>query len=189
MRRTKVLGQPPNMSMTTVANPSIPGPPRQPHTINDAPNQTMAINPYPLTPAPPYGRRSGGLLGRACAGAKNRVRLEQPSRTGRGDLSFARIRSVRPSGRGRYYQAAQHSGASLRELSLVTIGAVFNAVHRTAASRQPSSAAGEHFCGKRDQARPARLCGARTRSSSAPGSRPGPRAPRIAMTLFASLCH
>ena len=40
------------MSMTTVANPSIPGPPRQPHTINDAPNQTMAINPYPLTPAP-----------------------------------------------------------------------------------------------------------------------------------------
>ncbi|MGO9906193.1 MAG: hypothetical protein ACLPY3_10805 [Solirubrobacteraceae bacterium] len=44
--------------MTTVANPSIPGPPRQPHTINDAPNQTMAINPYPLTPAPPYGRQT-----------------------------------------------------------------------------------------------------------------------------------
>ena len=51
------------MSMTTVANPSIPGPPRQPHTINDAPNQTMAINPYPLTPAPPYGRLESYLLG------------------------------------------------------------------------------------------------------------------------------
>ena len=30
-------------------------------------NHTMALNPYPLTPAPPYGRRfaSGGLVGSA----------------------------------------------------------------------------------------------------------------------------
>ena len=119
-------------------------------------------------------------LGRACAGAKDRVRIEQPSRTGRGDLSFARIRSVRPSGGGGCYHVAQRSGASARErrrgsFSLVAIGAVLNGVHRTAASRQPSWDAGEHFCGKRDQAWPARLCGARTGSSSAPGSRPGPR--------------
>ena len=47
------------MSMTTVANPRTPGPPREPHTTSTRnPNQTMAINPYPLTTAPPYGRRS-----------------------------------------------------------------------------------------------------------------------------------
>src|SRR5690349_10559652 len=45
------------MSMTTVANPSPPGPPRQPHAIHDAPHQTLAIHPYPLTPAPPDWRR------------------------------------------------------------------------------------------------------------------------------------
>ena len=45
------------MSMTTVANPRTPGPPRkpQPHQPRTT-NQTMAINPYPLTSTPPYGR-------------------------------------------------------------------------------------------------------------------------------------
>ncbi len=53
--------QPPNMSMTTVANPRTPGPPRkpQPHHPRTT-NQTMASNPYPLTTAPPYGRRRDG---------------------------------------------------------------------------------------------------------------------------------
>jgi hypothetical protein len=51
--------QPPNMSMTPVANPRTPGPPRkpQPTSSNHHTNQTMAIHPYPLTPAPPYGRQ------------------------------------------------------------------------------------------------------------------------------------
>ena len=49
--------QPPNMSMTTVANPADArtAPPAA-TTSTTTTNQTMAINPYPLTSAPPYGR-------------------------------------------------------------------------------------------------------------------------------------
>src|SRR5581483_4181061 len=57
--------QPPNMSMTPVANPRTPGPPREPQPINDpTPTTTMAINPCPLTTAPPYGRQSRSDGGR-----------------------------------------------------------------------------------------------------------------------------
>ena len=59
------------MSMTTVANPSPPDRPasRTPSTTH--PHQTMAIYPYPLTPAPPYGRQGSGPPGRR---ADDRVR-------------------------------------------------------------------------------------------------------------------
>jgi hypothetical protein len=58
---------PPNISMTTVANPAD-GPDRpasRNHNKLPTTNQTMAINPYPLTPTPPYGRLPG-LSRRRC---------------------------------------------------------------------------------------------------------------------------
>jgi len=56
------------MSMTTVANPRTPGPPHKPQPHHPATtNQTMAINPYPLTAAPPYEpllhMGDGGVIG------------------------------------------------------------------------------------------------------------------------------
>src|ERR1022692_1184659 len=48
------------MSMTTVANPRTtrtPPPAATTSTTTTTTNQTMASNPYPLTPAPPYERR------------------------------------------------------------------------------------------------------------------------------------
>ena len=59
VRRTKVLGQPPNTSMTTVANPRTPGRPasRNAHQLQQQPKVHIIINLAPLTTAPPYGRR------------------------------------------------------------------------------------------------------------------------------------
>jgi DNA-binding transcriptional LysR family regulator len=52
VRRTKVLGQSPNMSMPTVANPRTPGPPRepQPSSTTNAPN--YGHQPLPLDKRP-----------------------------------------------------------------------------------------------------------------------------------------
>src|ERR1039458_6419617 len=62
--------QPPNMSMTPVANPEDARTAPQAATTSTitTTNQTMAIHPYPLTPAPPYGRRGDHRLhGRWCS--------------------------------------------------------------------------------------------------------------------------
>jgi hypothetical protein len=49
--------QPPNMSMTDRREPAdARTAPRAATTSTTTTNQTIAINPYPLTPAPPYGR-------------------------------------------------------------------------------------------------------------------------------------
>jgi hypothetical protein len=74
------------MSMTTVANPRTLGPPRkpQPHHPRTTTNQTMANNPYPLTPAPPYERRRSGRrppASRDCLATKGNASAGRPRRS------------------------------------------------------------------------------------------------------------
>src|ERR1035437_5261971 len=59
--------QPPNMSITTVANPRTPGPPRkpQPNQPSPPPTRQWLSTPTPLTPAPPYGRHTDRAPGGA----------------------------------------------------------------------------------------------------------------------------
>src|ERR1019366_8670515 len=72
--------QPPNMSMTTRREPEDARTAPQAATTSTitTTNQTMAIHPYPLTPAPPYGRR--------CVRAASR----RPPRMHPVDLEFRR---------------------------------------------------------------------------------------------------
>ena len=68
------------MSMTTIANPRTLGPPRkpQPHQPSNT-NHTMAINPYPLTPDPPYGRLSASPS-RSGAFGSEQARVQERAR-------------------------------------------------------------------------------------------------------------
>jgi transposase len=69
--------QPPNMSMTDRREPAdARTAPRAATTSTTTTNQTMAINPYPLTAAPPYGRQWRSLLGRQ---PRRRFRAERAS--------------------------------------------------------------------------------------------------------------
>ena len=84
-------------SMTTVANPRTPGPPRKPQPRQPrTTNQTMAINPYPLTSAPPYERREREP-GPARSAKRRRLPVGQQVEYGVEVVDLEQPRDVRPA--------------------------------------------------------------------------------------------